>query len=215
MMYVDKFAFILIVLTIKKNQNKNYQNIPIKNIVYLTGAAMFVYVYFCRFFQMNKGYLSIFGLIFAIIYTITDIIQLLFDTINHSMIHDISATILFISVAIYQIIHLILTTQTIKNVQKTMSICQILMKCEVLYLIFITMITISAETMFFLNILAFDNDQFLVEWIAVIGINAYFWGFISFFIQDIYDLIDDNKKSPTVRRYESGMVDYNATIHNV
>ena len=47
-------------------------DIPIKNILNLIGTTMFVYIYLCRFFQTKNGWLSIIGLVFAVLFTITD-----------------------------------------------------------------------------------------------------------------------------------------------
>lgn len=215
---------------------------PIKTILNLVATTMFVYIYICRFFQIKDGWLSMVGLVFALLFTTSDVLKVIFDINEYTLIHNICNIVLFVSIGIYQIIHIIDTVKKIKkeNENESKSYCQILMKCELLYFVLITLITMTSIIMISINYLILKEKQYLFEWIAMIGINIYFWGMISFFIGDIYDLIIlydhknetikesqfkykynhnkldiESQGQPGFERYESGMVNYKAHIHNV
>ena len=130
-------------------------------------------------------FINLILLIINVILNISDIIQLLFDTNNFSDIHFIAATVLFIAAPLYQLIHTIITFIIRMKIENNNSFCKTFIKFKIIYLFIITLITIITILLFLVNQIILDNGQVLVEWIAVIAINIYYFGFVPFFVEEI------------------------------
>ena len=156
-------------------------------IVYSLGTAMLVYVYFCRFFQTNKGLLGIMNVALALIFTVSDVLLLILDYSNFPTTRSICIVVFLVSAILYQLIHMFVSFATSQYGNQTV------VQCAMSYLIFIMMLTIITEAAALYNFLVLNNDQPMVERVALIAINLYFCGMVPFFIGRILQIFDERK----------------------
>lgn len=171
-------------------------DIPV-NLLYIISDLLLIIVYSYEFAQVirmiafyktrhKKRVLSftILSYILIITWFICDLIQINVLITNNRQLHRISKSISFLSAGIYQILH---SMFIFKFIQKQLNDpCGTCCEFKVFYLVTVMLITN-------LMIISYIGSEWItdkrkeenwVEWIAVMGINVYVFGFIPLFITE-------------------------------
>lgn len=156
-----------------------------KTITYLIGTGMLVYVHICRYCQTERGFLPTMGIMIAVTLTVSDVLLLLLDFSFFPTIRAIWIGVFFISATWYQFVHVIISYKTVQDHYLDNKIIK---RVKMSYLVLILLITVIAQISAILNSIILMVDQPMIQRIAVAAINIFFWGFIPFFIAEIYEI---------------------------